>query len=369
MIDRQNYKLLKEYISFLKKNSRISDASRSRYAFYLKRLLIWAGDVPFPLAHTKELGFMVYVHSLPGKDGKGHIEVESEKKIIEVTKRFFEWAKKYRAEEFKTLPAWWFDEMEPPRVARSNKVHEYVSLDEAIALASVTVDAKNLAMRRDRATAALLFLSGMRKTALATLPIKNVLLDNMTVLQYVDDGVQTKNSISAKTFLFNIPQLIVAVRDWDNYVRQNLPGDYPWYASIDSHWGEQSLKLIKQDIKNPGSQIDDRLALLYHMANMEYRSAHKFRHGHAMFGLQRARTEAEYKAVSQNLMHANIAITDGFYGRLLDDDVQKHITNLSSQPVSHSENDLSVFIDRLSYDDLGEALKIIAVRYSSFGRR
>lgn len=362
MINRQNYRLLKDYISHLKRSSTISEASRSRYAFYLRHLLLRAGDVPLPLAHTRELGFLVYVHTLPGKDGEGHIEVESEKKIVEVAKRFFDWAKKYREEEFKSLPAWWIDEMEPPRVTRSSKVHLYVSLDEAIALASIQVDAKNLAMRRDRATAAFLFLSGMRKTAFATLPIKNFLIDKLTVLQYVGDGVQTKNSISARTFLYNIPQLLSAVQDWDNFVRQNLPGEYPWYASIDSHWGEQSLKMEKQEVKNPGSQIDDRLALLFPQANLEYRSAHKFRHGHAMFGLLRARNQAEYKAVSQNLMHANIAITDGFYGRLLDDDVQRHMMNLSIQPAQHSEDELSQYIDRLSDEELAQAVVFIGQR-------
>jgi site-specific recombinase XerC len=367
MINRENYLLARDYINFLKNNSTISEKSRDRYTFYLKHLLKWADETPFPQAATKELGFIVYIQTIPGKNGVGYIEVETKKKVIELAKRFFEWAKKYREVQFQSLPAWWIDSMDPPRVTRSNKIHEYVTLEEAIALASIQVDPRNLAMRRDKAATALLYLSGMRKTAMATLPIKNLLLDKLTVLQYVEDGVQTKNSISAKTFMYQIPQLLLAVKDWDNYVRQNLPNDFPWYSSIESHWGEQTLKMEKPDIKNPGSQIDDRFSLLYKLANEQkanlvHKSPHKFRHGHAMFGLARARNEAEYKAVSQNLMHSNIAITDGFYGKLLDDDVQKLLMNLSAQPAHHSDDELSGFIDRLTTDELADVFNIIADR-------
>jgi len=60
-----------------------------------------------------------------------------------------------------------------------------------------------------------------------------------------------------------------------------------------------------------------------------YRSPHKLRHGHAVYALKRARTIAEYKAVSQNLMHANLTITDGVYGVLTGADVQSTIAGLT----------------------------------------
>ena len=53
------------------------------------------------------------------------------------------------------------------------------------------------------------------------------------------------------------------------------------------------------------------------------------RHGHAVYALKRARTIAEYKAVSQNLMHASLTITDGVYGVLTGADVQSTIAGLT----------------------------------------
>ncbi len=57
-------------------------------------------------------------------------------------------------------------------------------------------------------------------------------------------------------------------------------------------------------------------------------SPHKFRHGHATYGLKQAKDIGDLKAVSQNLMHANIGITDGIYAILSTEDMQERIASL-----------------------------------------
>jgi hypothetical protein len=53
---------------------------------------------------------------------------------------------------------------------------------------------------------------------------------------------------------------------------------------------------------------------------------------------------AELKAISQNVMHASVTITDQVYGRLLDSDVQTIISKLGQTQTSSSMEDK---IDRL----------------------
>jgi len=43
---------------------------------------------------------------------------------------------------------------------------------------------------------------------------------------------------------------------------------------------------------------------------------------------------ASLKAISQNLMHSNLSITDGVYGILSDTDIQKQIASLGSTTIS-----------------------------------
>ena len=63
---------------------------------------------------------------------------------------------------------------------------------------------------------------------------------------------------------------------------------------------------------------------------LPYRSPHKFRHGHAVYRLTNSKEIADLKAVSQNLMHSNLGITDGIYGMLSTANVGKRIAGLGN---------------------------------------
>lgn len=85
------------------------------------------------------------------------------------------------------------------------------------------MDESDLALRRDKAAAALLFLSGMRAGALVSLTIDCVDVVNRTIKQWPTLGVKTKNRKSATTNLLNIPELLTVVESWDSYIRARLP--------------------------------------------------------------------------------------------------------------------------------------------------
>jgi hypothetical protein len=57
----------------------------------------------------------------------------------------------------------------------------------------------------------------------------------------------------------------------------------------------------------------------------------------------------QLKAISQNVMHSSVGITDGIYGRLVADDVHETIANLTEENDSKQEN------NKL----LGELLRIL----------
>ena len=56
---------------------------------------------------------------------------------------------------------------------------------------------------------------------------------------------------------------------------------------------------------------------------LPYRSPHKFRHGHVHYGQAHSRTQEDYKAISQNVMHSTTGITDKFYSNM-DDEIKKN---------------------------------------------
>ena len=242
----------------------------------------------------------------------------------------------------------------------------FVTLDEALRLTAVPVDSDDLAARRDQAAAAMLFVSGMRVAAFGSLPIGAVDLASRTIKQWPALGVKTKNGKSATTYLLNIPELNAVVEAWDAFVRSRLPETAMWYAPSITHWGDQALSAEPAG-KNRKGAVAKRLRKLFAAAELPHKSPHKFRHGHAVYALQRARTMADYKAVSMNLMHEDIRVTDGIYAPLAHDEVQQRIAGLTdrTRAVIPADGDLVTFVHSLSQSQMSEALILIGQRLAA----
>jgi hypothetical protein len=105
---------------------------------------------------------------------------------------------------------------------------------------------------------------------------------------------------------------------------------------------------------------------LFAAADMPYKSPHKFRHGHAVFSLQNAQTMADYKAVSMNLMHADISVTDGIYAPLAGEEVKERIANLTLEPNGPIDSQ-GAYLDSgdLSREEIACRLMELARRLSS----
>jgi site-specific recombinase XerD len=363
MVARHNYKLVREFLEYVEE-SNIDAASVERYRFQLRHFLLWADETSVgEIAHLRP-NFPRYLAGQPGKNGRGWLAIDSQKKIIEVFRRFLYWVKMVYPDECRHLSLAWIKAL---RIARNGTVQEveehiFVSVEEAIQLATLPTPPEDIALLRDRALCALLLASGMRLTAALTIPITAIDVAGRSIKQWPSLGVKTKNGKAANTFLLPIPELLQVIEEWDQFVRAHLPPTALWYAPITHCWGEQSLALGTEPGKNRNQSFSKRLKRLYKLAGLPYKSAHKWRHGHAVYGLLHARNMADYKAVSMNLMHANVKVTDGIYAPMLDDGVRNRIAGLAQNAPLQPDDKLSAFISRLSHEELSRALVIIAAR-------
>jgi integrase len=238
-------------------------------------------------------------------------------------------------------------------------------LEEVKQLVAIPHDEDDIALLRDKAAAAMLFLSGARASAFTTLPVSAVDLPGGTLHQWPELGVATKNGKRATTYLLPIPELLSVAQMWDDIVRVKLPSTTPWYAPISSRWGSQSLEPSEPG-KNRHQALDKRLRKLFTLAGLPYKSAHKFRHGHAVYGLLKAQTMADYKAVSMNLMHNDIKITDSIYAPILSEEVKERIAKLTSGQDSAPDTEIDCVLSQLSNADLSKVLRVVASRLSSY---
>ncbi len=75
---------------------------------------------------------------------------------------------------------------------------------------------------------------------------------------------------------------------------------------------------------------------------LPYHSPLKFRHGHIQYGMARAKTIADFKAVSLNVMHSSMDITDEIYSQLGDIEVQNRISSISKDKIITRTNPVQV---------------------------
>jgi len=361
LVDRTNYQLVKDYLRSIGGARMLEESSVRRYWFYSRHLLLWAMETPLHKADRIKPHFPAYVSSLPSPRSEAELAAETQKKIIELARGFFTWVRSNRPQEYRRLSPEWIAALRPPRKRASRNEHVFVTPDEVLQIARLKIPADDLATRRDQAAAAMLFLSGMRAGAFTTLPLEAVDIEDMRIRQWPELGVHTKNGKKATTFLFQIPELVDGALEWDRFVRSELSAKARWYVPIDQHWGLQVLSKGSPGA-NRGLALDKRLRLLFARAGLPYRSAHKFRHGHAVYGLLRAGTMADYKALSENMMHADIRTTDDTYAMLSSEEVRKRIAGLFSTTDQASQKTQPEGLGKMSNEQLSQMLVEVARR-------
>jgi len=315
MINRDNWKNIRAYLDYRRDVDLISNSSLKLEKTWLLHVLQWADDVSFQRIQKIRPSFPQYIRDL----GVSPVYVSH---VIRSAHRFFSWLVKHRR-GYGFISAAWLDTIKAPSMIIEERSHQAVTIEEVRAIASAPVS--TLRDCRIRAAAVFWFLSGIRIGAFVTLPVSAVDLQNLTIKQYPRLGVKTKNKKHATTFLLDIPDLLECVRAWDAEIR--AAGSLFWFAPFSPETG--MIDLFHDHVgqhRNIRARKD--LADWLARVGLPYRSPHKFRHGHAVYALKQARTVSALKAVSQNLMHSSLKVTDGIYAILDDLDVRNEIQNL-----------------------------------------
>jgi integrase len=332
MVNRENWKAVKAYLKYRADVDMLSQQSIRLEESWLRHLLEWAQEDPFTHAPTFRPTFPVYIQTsrLDGSDKP--FSSEYNRKIVSTARRFLRWLSKHKRGYKEITPAW-LDTIKPRQAFQGIQEHEAVTFEEILNIAFAPV--VETWEKRIQATAVFLFLSGMRVGAFVTLPLEAVNLETRTIYQWPSLGVKTKKGKHSTTYLLNIPELLDVALRWDKEVRADLPSDCCWFALLSPETGKvcQGVRTVG---KHRHARVRKDLRRWLDRVDLPYHSPHKFRHGHAVYALKMAKNVADLKAVSQNLMHANLSITDGVYGVLSSQDVGERISMLGVNNSSSS---------------------------------
>ena len=328
MIHRQNWLDVRAYLHHIDRVRQNDIETVKRARSHLRHLLEWADETPLRRARTIDPTFPTYLLTARC-DGKGKtLAPASIIRGLANARQFFDFARTEWPLHYKPISESWISMLQPPRHIRSDSslpVRQYFTLEDVLKIAGVST--ATLRQERGKVAVCMLFLSGMRADALASLPISCVDLAARQISQLPEAGVRTKNRKAALTYLLKIPELMEVCIKWDQRVRL-LPPASLWYATL-AFDGANLTSTIKA-YEGRVDVIERDVRIICALAGVEYQSPHKLRHGHVVHALKQARNMAELKAISQNIMHSSVVITDQVYGKLITNDVKDIIGDLGT---------------------------------------
>jgi len=342
-IGSENQKILQEYLDYCEKVRQNGRGTIKARELQLRHLSNWANETPLHKANEIASPFSFYLGELKtARDGYKSFAPATADDVANVARMFFRWARSEYAGSYGHIRESWIESLRPPRHMTQQGTlveHQYYTLDEMQKI--VTIQPQTMAEKRGIAAMAFLYLTGMRLGAFMTLPISCVDLHQHKIYQIPSMGVQTKFRKAAVTTLLNIPELLEIVKDWDIEVRARFPFHQTWFAPIRPQRENAGHLHITTRKASPLRQKElyKEIRGLCKRVEIQYKSPHKLRHGHAMYGIKNARSIRELKAISQNLMHESIMVTDGVYGNLSGDDFLQTVNQLGGDFTEASASD------------------------------
>lgn len=334
MIYRKNWLQIKKYLRYRKEVHQLSDASVELEKRWLRYVLEWADDIPFERVLDIRPAFPQYLITAR-KDNSGRdLSLPYMQKIIRAARRFFEWLSRYE-KGYRFINSQWLDTLRPPRLDRKSQKFVAVTLDEVLEIAKAPAD--NIEERRIKAAACFWFLSGIRVGSFVTLPIEAIDLQELSVKQWPSLGVRTKFKKHATTYLLDVPELLQVVKSWDVEVRKVLGNKGLWFSPFSVDTGEIETEQ-KEVGKHRQSRARKSLKAWLDRVGLPYHNPHSFRHGHAVYSIQLANDVSDLKAISMNLMHDSLTITEKTYGIFSSLDVKNKITALTTNRSGNDKN-------------------------------
>jgi integrase len=319
MINRRNYRDVQEHLEYRRTVHQDEESTLTTRYSALKHLLLWADERLLGEGPEIRPPYPKYVAD------RG-LAYTTQRGVVGHARTFYQWAVMACPHRYRISPLW-LDALQAIKPARTERrPRELYTLEDVRALLDAGGD--SLRDERTRAAVAMLFLSGMRDGAFVTLPIRAVDVGSREIRQWTAYGVLTKFGKTDTTYLLDIPDLLDVVRAWDARVRGALPPDAMWYANLSRAPGRKHVVATLTQSRGRARSLRMGLRDLCEDAGVGYLPPHKLRHGHIVHGLQNARSPADWKAVSQNVMHESMATTDAIYGDLLGDDVRERIGRL-----------------------------------------
>jgi integrase len=198
-----------------------------------------------------------------------------------------------------------------------------------------TMPVSTLLHQRDRALVALIALTAARDSAVISLRLKHLDLENFRLVQDARE-VKTKGSKTFVTTFYPVKgNVLQIVTDWKNCLVSELgfgPDD-PLFPATAMALDGNSQFVASGLGRKPWSTTEPVRKILkeaFKAASLHYHNPHSFRSTITRLGQRMCRSPEEFTAWSQNMGHSSVLTTFSAYGKVSDARQAEIIRNLGT---------------------------------------
>jgi len=245
------------------------------------------------------------------------------------------------------------------RMATQMSMREFPPLEYVLKLADSIKIYSEIDLR-DRALVAFTLLSGMRDSAIASLPLNSFNETTLAINQDPKAGVKTKFSKYIPSTLLNFnDRLLNYVNDWIKHLKDKGFGcQHPLFPRSKQEQSKDNLSFEEATAVEPFFwQSAGRIRAIFKRrcqeANLPYYPPHTFRHLAALTALEHCQNGKEIKAISQNFGHEYIATILSIYGNLQPHQLKETIKKIdfSDKPKETLEDKIDRLLNKIEKKD------------------
>lgn len=353
----ENERIKRKYFAYLKEASRYSEQSVDAVAKALARFEQYSKLRDFKAFHHQQaVAFKKHLAEQRAERSGEKLSKATLHATLNHLKKFFYWLAGqpgYKS-RFQYSDADYFNLSEKDvRVATAKREQKAPTLEQVrhvITMMPADTDIE----KRNRALLAFTILTGMRDSAIASVKLKHVNLQDGSVYQDARE-VRTKFAKTFTTAFFPVDDdIYTIVADWVTYLREGLlwGNDDPLFPATRICYRQESGEFGAAGLDRKGwsnaTPIRKIFREAFEAAGLPYFNPHSFRHTLVQYGQTACRTPEDFKAWSQNLGHEGVLTTLYSYGEVAPSRQREIIRGLGKKPQHDSQPSIDELADAVA---------------------
>lgn len=235
-IKSHNENLVLDYLS----NYEAIGHMHGAYRNYAALLLAWADGRDLLRAPKFRLNFPQYLSNKSGSAGKLYSDNYVYSSCL-FARDFFRYCKTVLPEEDTELISdYWLKNLVPQR--SSSKRLSFDRLKDADLQRILDHRFEQNRLKRAQAAILLSTVTGMSRSALLTIPIREIDFEKLLVYQYPERGVCTEKMASGTTHILPIPEIIDFLKIYTDEIKKVSSDDCTWFLRFSRHGSPQPMK-------------------------------------------------------------------------------------------------------------------------------